>query len=470
MSKSKEFAKNTIILFIGKFTSQFMSLLLLPLYTHYLLKDDYGIVDLLQTYISLFVPILTLRIDSAAFRFLIDKRNDTNEIKKIVSNIICILFFSIIFTILIFNIVYQFIKIKYFILFMTNIITVMTTSILLQILRGFGKNKEYSFACVITGITTLAFNLILIIILKFGANSILISSSLANFICTLYIIFKINIKKEVSFKDINIKEIKKFLSYSFPMIPNALSWWIVNVSDRTIISFFLGVQFNAIYTISCKFSNILNSFYSIINMSWQESASLHINDKDRDMFFTQMINSIFVFFSTISLLIISVLPFVYNIVIGEDYLISYNYIPILLYANSWNVLIGLIGGIYIAEKKTKQIANTTIISALINIFINLVLIKFIGIYAACISTLLSYMIMGIYRYVDCQKYVNLKINFKKYTFFTIVFILSSLIYLSNNILLLAINLLFILSYSFYINKDLLLKAYVLIIERLKSKN
>ena len=76
MSRSKEFTKNTLLLFIGKFTTQFISFFLLPLYTRYLITYDYGYVDLIQTYISLFVPVLILRIDSAIFRFLIEKRND----------------------------------------------------------------------------------------------------------------------------------------------------------------------------------------------------------------------------------------------------------------------------------------------------------------------------------------------------------------------------------------------------------
>ena len=71
MSKNKEYVKNTLILFIGKFATQFVSFLLLPLFTHYLITEDFGWVDLLQSYISLLVPVLTLRLDSSLFRFLI---------------------------------------------------------------------------------------------------------------------------------------------------------------------------------------------------------------------------------------------------------------------------------------------------------------------------------------------------------------------------------------------------------------
>ena len=344
----------------------------------------------------------------------------------------------------------------------------MISSVSLQILRGLGKNKEYSMASIITGLTTLIFNIILIMVFNFDASSILISSSLANMLCILYVLFNVNFFKLFSVKEIDKKNIKEILLYSLPMIPNSLSWWIVSVSDRTIISMFLGLSMNAIYTVSCKFSNILNSIFSIISMSWQENATLHINDTDRDNYFSRMINAIFMGFATISLLIIAILPFVYNIIIGNDYISSYEYIPILLYSNSWNVLIGLIGGIYIAKKKTKEIANTTIVSAILNIFINLILLKFIGLYAACVSTLLSYMIMSIYRYHDCQKYVKLKLNFKKIIFYTVIFILSSLIYLKGSLILKVINMIFVVVYSIVVNKNILVSIFTLMRNKVKK--
>ena len=71
MSKNSELAKNTFIIFIGKFCTQFISFLLIPIYTNLLPTTDYGYIDLVQSYISLLVPILILRLDSGIFRFLI---------------------------------------------------------------------------------------------------------------------------------------------------------------------------------------------------------------------------------------------------------------------------------------------------------------------------------------------------------------------------------------------------------------
>ena len=468
-NKSKEFIKNTIILFIGKFATQFISLFLLPIYTRFLIKEDFGFVDLIQSYISLFVPILSLRIDSAIFRFLIDQRNNEQNTSKIITNSLLIMSFSLSITITVSIIMSLFFSIKYLPLIIINIIVMIISSVFLQFLRGLGKNKNYSIASIITALTTLLSNIILIVFLKKDASSIFISSILSNIICILFVGISLSLQKKIKYNNISKKVLKEMLKYSIPMIPNTLSWWIVNISDRTIISIFIGVSFNAIYSVSCKFSNILNSIYSVFNMSWQESASLHINDDDRNEFFSKTINEIFMLFSTISLLIISILPLVYTIIIGNDYFESYKYIPILLYANSWNVMIGLIGGIYIAKKKTKEIAATTIISAIINIVINILLIKRIGLFAACVSTLLSYFIISLYRYFDCQKYIKLKLDIKKILLFTIIYTLSSLFYIGKNTVLIIFNLIIVLFYSYHTNKKQIKDIIGYLMNFLKNK-
>ncbi len=428
VNKSKEYIKNTFILFIGKFATQFTSFLLIPLFTRYLLKDDYGWTDLLQSYIFLLVPILTLRLDSAIFRFLIDNRKDEKGKKKIISNIIFLLSIITFSSLLLCLVLIKLIHFKYIYSCLINIVILMISNVLIQVLRGLGKNKEYSVSSIITGITSIAVNTLLIIKYGYKANSIFIASSISNTIVIVYVVLTTKLYKYLSIKEINKNTIKEILNYSLPMIPNSLSWWIVSVSDRTIISIILGTALNGIYTVSCKFSNILNSIFGVFNMSWQETVSVHINDQDRNEFFSKMINRLFILFSSISLLIMLALPFVYNILIGKEYLESYKYIPILLYANSWYVLSSLLGGIYIGLKQTKKIANTTIASAIINIVINILLMNKIGLYAACISTLISYLAMSIYRYIDLKKYLNIKISLRNIMISTLLFCIGYIVF------------------------------------------
>lgn len=57
---------------------------------------------------------------------------------------------------------------------------------------------------------------------------------------------------------------------------------------------------------------------------------------------------------------------------------------------------------------TKQVATTSFIAAVINLVVDLVLIHFIGLYAAVISTAVAYLSMAIYRHFDLKKYVKIQ--------------------------------------------------------------
>lgn len=470
MNKNKELVKNTIIIFIGKFCTQFVTLLLLPLYTHFLSTEDYGYIDLIQTYLTFFIPLILLKIDAGIFRFLIDARKSEEEKNKIITNGIFIMFVELIISTILFAVAVKIFSIKYSILIVMNLISLSVLTFLLQIVRGIGKNKQYSFSSIIAAIVTIVLNLIFLVGFHKNGKYVLIASLISNIICTIYLLIVNKILKNVKIKYIDKKLIKDLLKYSIPMIPNELSWWIVHVSDRTIISYALGVAANGIYSVSCKFSNILSSIFNIFNLSWQESAALHINDTDKDEFFSNVINKVFNLFICFCIGILACLPFVFELLIKDSYREAYKYVPILLLANIFSVLIGLIGSIYVAKKMTKEVAKTTMIAAIINLTIDIALIKVIGIYAAAISTLVSYMLLAIYRYIDVQKYVKVKIPIKNIVVNSIIFILVVVLYLYNNIALNVINLLLCILYAIIVNKELLIEFKKVIGKKVKNIN
>lgn len=470
MNKNKELVKNTIIIFIGKFCTQFITLLLLPLYTHFLSTEDYGYIDLIQTYLTFFIPLILLKIDAGIFRFLIDARKSEEEKNKIITNGIFIMFVELIISTILFAVAVKIFSIKYSILIVMNLISLSVLTFLLQIVRGIGKNKQYSFSSIIAAIVTIVLNLIFLVGFHKNGKYVLIASLISNIICTIYLLIANKILKNVKIKYIDKKLIKDLLKYSIPMIPNELSWWIVHVSDRTIISYALGVAANGIYSVSCKFSNILSSIFNIFNLSWQESAALHINDTDKDEFFSNVINKVFNLFICFCIGILACLPFVFELLIKDSYREAYKYVPILLLANIFSVLIGLIGSIYVAKKMTKEVAKTTMIAAIINLTIDIALIKVIGIYAAAISTLVSYMLLAIYRYIDVQKYVKVKIPKKNIVVNSIVFILVVVLYLYNNIALNIINLILCILYAIIVNKELLIEFKKVIGKKVKNIN
>ena len=74
---------------------------MLPIYTAILSTEEYGIIDLLNTLVFLCIPIVTLQIEQALFRRLIDSRENELEIKNTISTtIITVIVQSIIYLVI----------------------------------------------------------------------------------------------------------------------------------------------------------------------------------------------------------------------------------------------------------------------------------------------------------------------------------------------------------------------------------
>ena len=83
MSKSN-LAKNTALLSIGTMLTKGINLIMIPLFSAWLSTEDYGMYDLLATYVSLLIPFITLSSSDAVFRFVIESNTD-NDKKKYIS-------------------------------------------------------------------------------------------------------------------------------------------------------------------------------------------------------------------------------------------------------------------------------------------------------------------------------------------------------------------------------------------------
>lgn len=467
MNKKKQLAKNTIIIFIGKVCTQLISFFLLPLYTSYLTTSDYGVVDLITTYVTLLVPIITLELEMSIFRYLVDARNSKKESKKLISNNFFILGYSLLAFSILYLIVTTFWHFDYRFIILVNIIICTLSGNFLQVARGFGRTIDYAVSCIITGFTTILSNIILIVFCGMGADGMIISMAVANGMCSLYLFIRLKLYQYIDFKFIDKKLMKEMYQYSIPLIPNGVSWWIVNVSDRTMISWIIGSSANGLYAVSNKFPTILSSLLGIFNLSWSESAALHINSPDRDQFFSDISNTVTKLFTCLGVGMIACMPFVFPILVNHSYNDAYNYIPILVLGAVFNVVICLYSAVYIAKKLTKQVAFTSVIGAVINIVLNFILIPYIGLWAAALSTAISYFVMMIYRHIDLKKYVHIQYDDGLVVKTILIFTFSIILYYQRNLYLDIFNLIVVVIYSICLNKQFLVDSWKVVTQRFK---
>lgn len=439
MNREYEFAKNSVILSIGTVIPKFTQIITLPIITGCLSTSEYGTYDLITVLVSLILPVATLQIQTAAFRFLVQVRENLIEQKKIITNI---LIFTFSVSILVLCVLYACTismspDVRWGIIF--YFLTDMLISTTKQITRGLGKNMMYSICVMVNSISEMIMVVIFLAGLRKGLFGVILAMVLSQVVSLVFLIQKSNLLSYVSFKLVSFTKIREMLSYSWPMIPNSLSSWIMRLSDRLVLTAILGTEANAIYAVANKLPNIYSTFQSTISLAWQENASISVKDVDSDEYYGNIFDNVFEILVGIMALLIAFTPLIFRILIHGDYDASYNHMPILYLAALFSSISSFLGGIYIAHMKTKEIGITTTLAAAANFLIDISLVNTIGIYAASISTLVSYLVLTIYRMIDVQKFQKVKFRWKKIVSFVLVLVIMAFLCFQRNTVLDIIN-------------------------------
>ncbi len=464
----KSLFKNTFIIFISKFCTQFLSFFLLPLFTSILSTYEYGEFDLITTYACLLLPFMTIQLENGIFRFLIDVREDKKETKNIVTNA----FLGMIFQLVIFSIIYSILVIVFNIengvyIFIYSF-SYMLLSVFLQISRGMGDNISYSKSSLIVGITNVIFCIIFVYYCKLGLLGMVLAGIFSNLLGTIYLLFKKKILSYFSLEYFNKKDIKKLVKYSLPLVPNSLSSWIINISDKVMISWFIGSSANGIFSVSSKFSTLLSHVYSVFNLSWTESASVNSKDEERDKFFSASIENIFKICTCLCIITIAAMPIIFRIMINESFGEAYIYIPLKIIGTIFEIFSGLLGAVYISLKFSKNIAFSTLVAGIINVIINFIFMKQYGIYVACFSTIIAYLLLSIYRLLDLKKYIKLKFNLISIASIFVMLAIQIYFYYKNSIVVSLIFTIIAIIYTFILNKKLIFSFGDIVIKKLRK--
>ena len=412
MSREGKLAKNTFIIAIGTFLPKLASFITLPILTGCLTKEEYGTYDLITVLVSLMLPAATLQIQAAAFRFLIEVRHDEKEIKTIVTNIACFIVPTSFVALLVLYLVLfkQTIPVRIFIClyFLADIVV----NAARQVCRGTDKNLDYSISAVISALGKMIFTVVFVFFLKTGLLGTVISLFAASLCSLVFISLKAKLYRYIDLKSFSMPVLKQMLRYSWPMVPNSMSAWVMRVSDRLVVTAVMGVSANAVYAVANKIPSLLNLAQNTFTMAWQENASIVSKDDDASEYYSSMFRTMFDLIAGFFGVLIAMTPLLFKILIRGDYKEAYFQIPILFLAMFFFSMSTFLGGIYVAYMKTRSVGITTAVAAAINLLTDIGTIRWIGLYAASGSTLVSYVFLFIFRIVDVQKIIRIRYSKK----------------------------------------------------------
>lgn len=463
--RNVELMKNTIILSIGQIVPKLIAIFVLPLLTTFLTKRDYGLYELTLSIASFLIPLLSVQIQQGVFRFLIEKERDKKEIITTSFLFIIIVFLlSSIPIVIAWNLYSKDLVLG--VLFFISYFMEMLLGWAGQVTRGLGDNLQYSIAYIIYSIIYIAILIsIFIITSELDVKKVAIAMIGAYLSAILFLYIKDHIWNFCGINSFNVGTLKLLLNFSAPMVISSISLWIVNLSDRFLVSGLLGIEMTAVYSVSNRIPNLFNSMYNIFNLAWTENTSRLSKYEKEKGYYSNFFRDFYRVMVGLMTALIAVSPLLFKILINSQYANGYWLMSWLFVGTFFSSMVSFFGSIYVGEKRTKDVGISSVVGAIINVAINMLFMKRFGVIIAAISTIISYFIIFMYRAIDIRRYINIHYNFFSIVFGIVVVIFIAAINCSFSVFTTVISVMICIAYNWLLNR----KFYIMMLRNMLYK-
>lgn len=393
---------------IGTLSSKVLSFLLIPVYTRYLSPFEFGTADLIIMSAGLVLPILTLASTESILRLSMTKELETGQVFSLGLGVICLGFLILMLFYPIFNSI-EGIR-KYSFLFYSFYITQALYLYLSSFLKGQKKVALIAGIGVLHTATLLLSNIVFLVMWRFGVNGLLYSYIVANTVSSM-LLFSLGGVKEFlrSLNTIDKSLVLECMSFSLPLIPNRLSWWLNNSSNRYILSVFSSTDDVGLFSAASRLPSLLTAFQSVFIQAWQLSAIEELAATDRAAYFSEAYKRFNTLLILISALLISMLNPLVSILFGSEYQRALELVPFQVFAVVFGSLVGFLNSIHIAFGKTKLLLSPVLIGAIAGLLINIALISSFGIIIVAFSSFFSYFVIWFINLRKTLRYLPLSI-------------------------------------------------------------
>lgn len=407
-NKYRTLLDNTFLLSLGTFGSKILTFVMVRFYTGVLTPSDYGTADLIMQTANLLLPVVSLGITNGVFRFALDRKEHRKSI-----------FSAGLYTILLGSLIllaagpllsrsedlHEYVE-----LICAYTLASCLHSLCAQYIRAEGKTALFAGQGIFNTALVIWFNILFLQVFRLGVFGYVMSVVVADGICTGYLVLREKLWKLLVPKP-DDSVTKAMLRYSIPLIPATIFWWITSVSDRYMVTWFLGTEANGLYAVACKIPTILSLLSTIFMEAWQFSAISEATG-DREVHI-RFYSQVWGFFLSAMVLVGSVMIVLCRLEIrvlaARSYYAAWQYVPVLAMAMVFSAFSSFMNSVYVVMEKSHLSLWTAVWGAGANILMNLWMIPRIGIQGAAIATLVSYLMCFGIRAVSARRLIPFRL-------------------------------------------------------------
>lgn len=411
-STIKSAARGTIIYGLANVSVKLIGIILIPIYTNYkyLSKEDFGIMGVMEITSQLVIIVFSLSLYQSLARWYFDPENKDSQ-KSMHFTVIVI---NALFCLFSFGMVYQFSKPISNLLFDTpqygKLVWIMfagssiniVSNVSMVLLRLQERAVKYTMISLTKLTVNLAATILFVVYFHRNVQGIYEAIVIGEVVGLILISGDIVRNSVARFET---RKLVEMLKYGFPLMLASVSTVLLNTFDRYSLNFLADLDAVGTYSLGFKIANSIKIIViSSIQLSLVPMMFKKIGDADHRRFYAKSMKySAFVVMACVMVLSVFSLEIVKLLSSNKSYWAAANIIPILSFSMVFvlmkeNVLIGLQ-----ITKSSGLMGILIAITAGFNLCLNILLIPYLGIYGASLSTLISQAGMFILFYVVSQK-------------------------------------------------------------------
>ena len=418
--------KQSVLYAIGEIVPKLVSFFLLPIYTHYLSKTDYGIISYTNSFVMFLFVLCVLSLNSYVLRFYFEKEDETYR-KRLLGNFyIIIAGINILLSLLAYfslPIIIEKYHIQvpwnpYFKLaVIANFLEVFSV-IPLVLYRVKQQAKWFTILSLSRTLLQMLLIFLLIVVFKWGILGHFYGRLFS--LIPFFFIYWVIIARNATL-NFNFTELKKGLAFSTPLLPGALAYLALSLSDRIILERFVSMAqigiYSLAYTLALTLNIVIQGFYKAV----EPEIFQHYGKDSFNTFIKKTQNTFFLVVYMGAMFITLFSQEVFKIMASKEFYEGYLLVPILMIGVIMTGQNVIFGGIIIAEKKSKILGGATIIGAIVSVTFNLSLMRYGGVYIAAISSAVSFALMNFILYSKMNyEEKNLKSSLLALLFFIVI--------------------------------------------------
>jgi O-antigen/teichoic acid export membrane protein len=421
LEKVKRLGTETALYGVSTILGRFLTFLLTPVYTHFLLPDDLGTVAIVFSYIAFFNVIYAYGMEGAFMKY-VSTLEMGNKKQTFTLPLVTVTLSSTLLTALILlnaegiarligvpDRHLSVVPMAGWILLLDAIAVIPFASLRME-------HRARTFVAIrVAGIAlNVALNVILLIPLRMGVEAIFISGVVSS-------AFSLALLLPHVLRNLSLERgpglLRALLRFGLPSVPAGLASMMIQVVDRPIMQSIAGDAAVGMYQANHRLGIFMMLVVSMFDFAWRPFFLSHAGEPDAKSLFARVLTYFCLAGATILVVLslflgdIVTAPIIGGYpILARPYWVGLGVVPpILLGYFFLGIYNNLMAGVYI-EKKTAVLPLVTFAGAGVNIAANYALIPRFGLMGGAYALLTAYLVMAAMMYLITRRFYPLPIE------------------------------------------------------------